>query len=130
MHCIELNGRQIKLSLLSKDVHVSWNTMEAMESKQRQGQGILRGTVPPRKLYESATAIIFLLFYFFAKRLQGILKVMSTKPRFLINIERNIRRGVAQKRGREGRIQVHLSCLHLKVIKFRAILCTSGSQER
>ena len=114
MHCIKLNGRQIKLLLLSKDVHVSWNTMEAMESKQRQGQGILRGTVPPRKLYESATAIIFLLFYFFAKRLQGILKVMSTKPRFLINIERNIRRGVAHKKGREGRIQV--TCLHLKAV--------------
>ena len=117
MHCIELNGRQIKLSLLRKDVHVSWNTMEAMESKQRQDQGILRGTVPPWKLYESATAIIFLLFYIFAHRLPVILKVMSTKPRFLINIERNIRRGVAQKRGREGRIQVHLCCLHLKVVR-------------
>ena len=122
MHCIELNGRQIKLSLLSKDVHVSWNTMEAMESKQRQGQGILRGTVPPRKLYKSATAIIFLLFYFFAKRLQGILEVMSTKPRFLINIERNIRRGVAHKKGREGRIQVLLTCLILKVFQFCVIL--------
>ena len=116
MYCIELSGRQIKLSLLSQDVHVSWNTMEAMESKQRQGQGILRGAVPPRKLYKSATGIIFLLFYFFAKRLQVILKVMSTKPRFLINIERNIRRGVAHKKGRDGRIQVHLSCLKLKVV--------------
>ena len=34
------------------------------------------------------------------------LKRMSTKPRFLINIERNIRRGVAQRKAREGRIEV------------------------
>ena len=54
---------------------------------------------------------------------------MSTKPRFLINIERNIRRGVAQRKGREGRIEVWLNFLLLRFL-IRCILtcCYCGTR--